>query len=196
MLYRGEDKLLDRCKYCKQSRYEEETEEAILLRKVNNETKSSSYVNLEQKIQRYTPRYVYRYCPLIPRLKLLLAHPVLSHLFWWGYEHMKNEDNDVVDDVHQADGYHQFSKYFPMKSEDPINGICDLRIALGVGADRASMSKHKQRNDYAVLPILVTIFEWPIWFRNKEKHLLLAGIPPFQCHDPSLFFGMKTMHDI
>jgi hypothetical protein len=102
---------------------------------------------------------------------------------------MNNIDNNIVDDIHQSPCYHKFAKHFPLKTEDPINGVCDIRVAFGIGADRASMSKHKQRNDFAVLPILTCIMNWPIWFRSKEKHLLLAGLPPLKSHNPRIFFG-------
>jgi hypothetical protein len=104
---------------------------------------------------------------------------------------MNNEDDNIVDDIHQSDGYHEFASHYPIYDERPgIRGICHLRIALGIGADGASMSRHKQRNDFSVLPILVTVYNWPIWFRNNEKHLLLSGVPPFSTHNPALYFGI------
>ena len=109
------------------------------------------------------------------------------------YQH-DNKDPNIIDDIHQSPAYHRFAKQFPTKRDDPVNGICDIRIALGIGADRASMSKHKQRNDFAVLPILVSVLTWPIWFRSKEKHILLAGLPPLRSHNPKIFFGNSFNH--
>ena len=153
-------------------------------------------VPINDKKKKYKARYVYRYCPLIPRLKMLIAHPVLSVLLKYADEHMDNDDPNVIDDIHQAPAYHQWAQRFPLFNEDRSTGVCDYRIAFGIGADRASLSKHKQRNDFAVLPILACVMNWPIWFRSKEKHLLTVGLPPLVSHNPSVFFGnsMQSMH--
>ncbi len=127
-----------------------------------------------------------RYCPLIPRLRKLIRHPVYSHLFHYADKHMYNESDDVVDDIHQAPIYHRFARYFPTSGP---NKVCDLRIALGLSADRASVSKHKMRNDFAVLPIILMIVNWPIWIRNQEKYLLLSAIPPMDATKPQVYFG-------
>jgi hypothetical protein len=150
-------------------------------------------VPIAVKKKTYKAQSVFRYCPLIPRLKMLIAHPVMSVLLRYADEHMVNEDANVVDDIHQAPAYHKFAQHFPLFNADRSTGICDYRIAFGIGADRASMSKHKQRNDFAVLPILACIMNWPIWFRSKEKHLLMVGLPPLVSHNPSIFFG-KLIH--
>ena len=144
------------------------------------------------KIKKYKAACIVRYCPLLPRLCALISHPVFSHLFHYGDEHMKNnKDPNVVEDIHQAELWSRFAKNFPLKSEG-THGICDLRIALGISADRASLSKHKPKNDYAILPILLSIVNWPIWIRNQEKYLLLSSIPPLKSHKPNLYFGNKN----
>jgi hypothetical protein len=188
LLFRGPYADDDKCVKCGEYRYAEDTEahkRAQLLLGVEIDENAS----LSQKKQTYTARYTYRYCPVIPRLKSLIAHAVMSGIFPYADDNMYNPDKNIADDIHQAPIYHRFARHFPLKRQDPVNGVCDIRVALGIGADRASMSKHKQRNDYAVLPILLSIINWPIWFRTKEKHLLLVGLPPLKSHNPKIFFG-------
>jgi hypothetical protein len=191
LLYRGVHSNSDICIYCKEYRYTEDTEEYKLSRELIGLPVNDN-LTIEPKKKQYTARYIYRYCPIIPRLKSLIAHPVMSHLFRYADKHMINDDPNIVDDIHQAPAYDKFARHFPLKTEGN-HGICDIRIALGIGADRASMSKHKQRDDFAVLPILACVMNWPIWFRSKEKHLLLCGLPPLKSHNPSIFFG-KQIH--
>jgi hypothetical protein len=148
-------------------------------------------VNLKK--QEYTAIHVLRYCPLISRLKALVAHPVFSHLFYYADSHrVSNINEHFMEDIHQAELYKRFAASFPLRSES-LNG-CDLRIAFGLSADRTSMSKHKPKNDYAMLPILLSIINWPLWVRNKEQFLLLSALPPLSSHNPSLFFGIMYTH--
>ena len=211
---------MDHCPKCKQMRFLEDTEgyklKAARLNQMNmeddnegqkkkksNARNQSSVVDDDEddvtvsqsrkKGSTKTPRHVYRYCPMIPMLKELIAHPVFSHLFRHGDTNMKMGNADArsrseMNDIHQSPCYHRFAAMFPLKSEDPVNGTCDMRIALAAGADRASLSKHKQHATYAVLPILAMILNWPIHVTSKETHLLLVGVPPFKSHNPSLFF--------
>jgi hypothetical protein len=99
------------------------------------------------------------------------------------------EDDNVVEDIHQAELYKRFARLFPLKSEG-LHGICDIRVAFGLSADRASLSKQKTKNDYAFLPVLLSLINWPIWVRNQEKYLLLSSIPPLKSHNPTLYFGI------
>ena len=188
LLYRGAHADDDECAVCGEPRFEEDVEDRKRERNVQSGMAVEENMSINDKKKKYHARYVYLYCPLIPRLKMLIAHPVMSRLLQYGDAHMINADSNVCDDIHQSPAYHRFAKQFPLKSEDPVNGVCDMRIAFGIGADRASMSKHKMRNDFAILPILGNIVNFPIWFRNQEKHLLLLGLPPLQSHNPSLFF--------
>ena len=110
----------------------------------------------------------------------------------YGDKHMKNEDDNVIEDIHQAELYRRFACAFPIRSEGD-HGICDMRISLGISADRALLSKHKPKNEYAILPVLLSIVNWPIWVRNKEKYLLLSSVPPIHSHNPTLYFG-KPKH--
>lgn len=144
-----------------------------------------------EKHKRFKPRLVFMYSPLIPRIKYLLAHPVFSHLFFYGDSHMFNDDADIVDDIHQSPLYHKFASKFPLHSEGE-HGICDVRIAFGLSADRASLSKHKPKNSYAILPILLSICNWPIWVRCQSKYLLLSSLPPLKSHNPTLYFGKSV----
>lgn len=146
--------------------------------------------SFEYKLTHYKPVRTFRYFPLIPRLKKLIRHPVFSHLFRWAENNLHNSDSDVVDDIHQSPMYHMFASRFPTKGP---NKVCDLRIGLGLSADRASISKHKMRADYAVLPFLLMIVEWPIWVRNRERFLLISGIPPKEVTKPQVYFG-KNLH--
>jgi hypothetical protein len=146
---------------------------------------------IEYKLRHYKPVRTYRYFPLIPRLKKLIRHPVFSHLFRWAMNNLLNSDPDVVDDIHQSPMYHQFVSRFPTSGP---NKVCDLRIGLGLSADRASISKHKMRADHAVLPFLLMIVEWPIWVRNREKFLLISGIPPKEVTKPQVYFGNSFIH--
>jgi hypothetical protein len=191
MLYRGRNKDSIKCEVCGEVRYGEHTASEQLAAYVQQRTDPAYRPNNKKK-KKLTPRAVYRYCPLIPRLIALISHPVLSHIFFYGDAHRVRADPNVIDDIHQTDAYAAFCAYFPTKEEDPVNGVCDLRVALGVGADSASMSKHKMRNDYSALPLLASICNWPIWFRCQEKHLLLLGMPPFKTHNPSIYFGTHT----
>jgi hypothetical protein len=108
-------------------------------------------IPIKEKKLKYKPQYVYRYCPIIPILKSIIAHPVLSRLLSYADENMAykhdNKDTNIVDDIHQAPIYHRFAQHFPLKKDDPVNGVCDIRIALGIGADRASMSLYT--NNYS-----------------------------------------------
>ena len=189
LLYRGTYANDDRCRKCGECRFEQDMDEFKHAHEIAIGRAVAQHVPIAEKKIKYKARYVYRYCPLIPRLKTLIAHPVLSVLLKYADGHMVNEDPNIADDIHQAPAYHKFAQHFPLFNSDHSTGICDYRIALGIGADRASMSKHKQRNDYAVLPILACIMNWPIWFRSKEKHLLTVGVPPLKSHNPSVFFG-------
>lgn len=151
--------------------------------------------SIQFKKREYKARHVLRYCPLIPRLKSLIAHSVFSHLFFYADSHRVSTVNEhFIEDIHQAELFKRFANYFPLRSEctttnNNNNDGCDLRVAFGLSADRASMSKHKPKNDYAMLPILLSIVNWPIWIRNKEQFLLLSALPPLSSHNPSLFFG-------
>jgi hypothetical protein len=153
-------------------------------------------VPIEVKKRKYTPVQTMRYCPLIPRLKLLLAHPVFSHVFDYGDEHMYNLDPDTMDDIHQSPIFRRFADCFPKRSEVGDAGICDVRVGLGLSADRASVSKQKMRNDFAVLPVLLQIVNFPIWLRNQEKYLLLSCLPPLVATKPGIFFGNITAYRV
>jgi hypothetical protein len=111
---------------------------------------------------------------------------------FYGDEHMRNIDDNVMDDIHQAELWRRFSKVFPTFQEDPDKGVCDLRIGIGISADRASLSKHKPKDDFAILPVLLSIVNWPIWVRNQHKYLLLSSLPPMQSHKPTIYFGTHT----
>jgi hypothetical protein len=191
-LYRGPYANDDECRKCGECRFEEDTDAFKHAQELLSGNATNEHVSIIEKKKKYKARYVYRYSPLIPRLKMLIAHPIMSILLKYADEHMVNEDPNIADDIHQAPAYHKFAQHFPLFNVDRSTGICDYRIALGIGADRASMSKDKQRNDYAVLPILACIMNWPIWFRSKEKHLLTVGLPPLASHNPSIFFGKNN----
>jgi hypothetical protein len=200
LLFRGIYANHSTCVKCGECRYEEDTPAYKRAQQLlTGKPVEDRNVTIAEKKSKYKARDVYRYCPIIPILKSFIVHPVMSQLFSYGDENMAykhdNKDTNIVDDIHQAPIYHRFAKYFPLKKDDPVNGVCDIRIAFGIGADRASMSKHKQRNDYAVLPILMSVLNWPIWFRSKEKHLLLSGLPPFKSHNPKIYFGNIHTHN-
>lgn len=178
ILYRGCYAQADRCPTagCKTpERYNEDTE-------------SFKRVHGDGAVRERTGRHVLRYSPLIPRLRALIAHPVFSHLFYFGDRNMKSANPDVADDIHQCELYARFARVFPLRSEG-AHGICDIRVPLGLSADRASLSKHKMRTDFAALPILLNIISWPLHIRSKEKYLLLSALPPLKSHNPALFFG-------
>ena len=156
--------------------------------------------------QTYTPRYELLYCPLIPRLKYLLAHPVFSHLFIHGDENQKKwKPGEPVNDIHQAHLWKRFASLFPLTTPDAepdtraheySQGKCDVHVAFGLSADRASLSKQKMNNNYACLPILLNIINWPIWIRNREEFLLLCALPPIHEKDPKLAISNKRHQSI
>jgi hypothetical protein len=146
-------------------------------------------VSMTMKKEKFTARYQLLYCPLLPRLRYLLAHPVFSHLFEYGEKHRgRSEDGNRIDDIHQAEIWELFERCFPLVASqlNQDNKACDVRVAFGLSADRASLSKQKQSTNFACLPLLLSIINWPIWIRNKEMFLLLIALPPMDEKDPSL----------
>jgi hypothetical protein len=138
-------------------------------------------IPFDMKLATYTHRFELHYCPLIPRLKYLISHPIFSHLFWYADSHMVNADPNVVDDTHQSPMYAKAKSFFA--------GTADLCVFFGLSADRASISKHKIKHGYAILPVLLSIVNWPIWIRTQEKYLLLSALPPKHIKDPTICFG-------
>jgi hypothetical protein len=99
-----------------------------------------------------------------------------------------NADPNVMDDIHQSPLYASFAQSFPLFSEGP-HGVCDIRVCFGVCADRASLSKQKLKHSFAILPVLLSIVNWPLWIRCQEKYLLLTSVPPMHEKNPTIALG-------
>ena len=145
---------------------------------------------IADKRAKFTARFRILYAPFIPRLRFLIAHPVFSILLRYGDAHMVNADANVVDDIHQAEIWRRFAALFPLFSEG-AHGVCDVRIAVGIYADSASLSKHKQSHTFSVLPTLLSLANLPVWLRSKEELLLLSALPPMHCKNPKLQLGNR-----
>lgn len=115
LLFRGRHKSDNACSVCGEMRFEEDTDEAIIRRKQIGEVLPP--MTVDEKVKKCKPRRVMLYAPLIPRLRVLLAHPVFSHLFHYADKHMRNKDPNIVSDITQSELYHRFANKFPLYSE-------------------------------------------------------------------------------
>ncbi len=202
MIFDEANSEYDYCPTCHAKRYKqdmlcnraEDVELRVLspLTEKREEEDDNQVVNVPMSVkkEKFSVRYQLLYCPLLPRLRYLLAHPVFSHLFEYGEKHRgRSEDGNRVDDIHQAEIWQSFDRCFPLVASQPDQDntkACDVRVAFGLSADRASLSKQKQSANFACLPLLLSIINWPIWIRNKEMFLLLIALPPMDEKDPTL----------
>jgi hypothetical protein len=109
VLYRGAYASSLSCPVCKKARFEEDTDEynsrlnlavsdiaAAAAAAGSPPPPQAAELNLKQKLNNFTPRFVLYYMPIIPRLKALIAHPVFSHLFRYADTHMQSGDDEMV----------------------------------------------------------------------------------------------------
>jgi hypothetical protein len=139
----------------------------------------------------------YRYFPIAYRLRQLFRNKLYSSLFKYADSHMhdyrKIDDDygsyDKLEDICHAPIWREFAKMFPLYSENSEKGICDRRVGFILSLDSASMSKFLSP-EFSITPYILSILNFPIWFRCKPQHMLFTGISPANAKNTALYLGM------
>jgi hypothetical protein len=175
-LYRGPYSRARMCDVCGECRYVEET---------------SGYIEHGPPSNKLTARKVYRYFPIALRLKQLFAHPIYARLFRHAdktrAESRRTHPNRMPD-VYCSQRWDRFAKDIPLKSEDPVNGVCDVRVGFCLSADSASMSKFNSA-EFSLTPFILSLLNWPVKVRTKVHHLLFTGISPMNNKATAIYLG-------
>jgi hypothetical protein len=107
----------------------------------------------------------YHYLPLIPRLKRMYGVPRFAELL--GYVLQRVAEDGLIKDI--QDGVRWKKGYL-----DTI-GLSKYHGAFGLGADGITIN---ERDQYSVVPILLTWFNLPPHLRKSWRFLMLSGLVP------------------
>ncbi|CAN1777819.1 hypothetical protein LINPERHAP1_LOCUS14199 [Linum perenne] len=153
MLYTGFDVNRTTCTVCKRSRY--------------LETKKVGGV--EKKKQKPIPEKVFRYFPLIPRLKRLFASAHSAESMVW---HATEKTSDeLIRHPRDSDAWKFFDNAHPDFANEPRN------IRLGLATDGFNPFG-VQSSSHSTWPVILIPYNTPPWLCMKQTGLILSSIIP------------------
>jgi hypothetical protein len=124
-----------------------------------------------------TPRKVYYYVPLMPRIKNLFSVSATAELV--RYPLWRRKYADVINDVQDST---LWTDYFqPLLGEES-----DTNLALSLYADGIRLTESKQTS---VTPLLINPLNVPPWVRYKRCFFWLTGLVPGRVRNFDCFLG-------
>lgn len=155
MIYRNEDKDLDKCVICEHPRY-----------KQVNENRGNTGANMSKA--KKIPEKQMRYFPLIPRLKRLFMSRHTSSLMKWhsSEEHL---DDGVMRHPSDSPAWKAFDEQYPEFASEPRN------VRLGLASDGFNPFGNMS-SAYSTWPVVLIPYNLPPLLCMKQHNFILSTL--------------------
>jgi hypothetical protein len=144
---------------------------------------SRGRASIARRLARRTPNAVYRYFPLIPRIRQLWSHPFFAEKLKHGMESYRaykegRHDVDHCTDIHTSPAWAHVVRTL---------GESVYHLAFGLSADAATTGTFNRGE--SITPICLSVLNLPRHMRAKVDNLLTLGIPPANSKKMKYFMG-------
>jgi hypothetical protein len=183
-MYRPSSRVSN-CPYCNHVRYKQlkESYKKMYEEAIKGQLTMEVRRKLDKRAARRTPNAVFRYFPLIPRLRILWKNKFFSEQLKYGmrsYDRYKHGEEQVewCTDIHTTPAW---DHVVDVLGHDIHN------IAFGFSADGARTGTFNRGE--SITPLCMNVLNYPRHMRGKVDNLLMIGIPPAKTKSFQWFVG-------
>ena len=142
--------------------------DCIIYRGIYSDSKRCPKCNENRYSNGTTPRKVFKYLPLGPRIRRLFGNTSTSQLL---QSHQDTTATRTVSDIHETDTWKKRYRIGGIINGDPRG------LSLALCADGTNPFA-KERSSYSMCPIVISILNLPSHLRRLSGFLQLVGIIP------------------